>query len=93
MKIKDLRIVSCNKWKLLSIAWSSMVSIAGVNPGDPGSSPGWFAAWNSNWKLSVQACGTHPSKYCNPDLGDTLVGGDKWPPKDALATINFSLNE
>ena len=31
---------------------SSMVSIAAFGPGDPGSNPGWFAASNSNGKLS-----------------------------------------
>ena len=27
------------------------------------------------------------SKYCNPAMGDTLVGGDKWILKDALANL------
>ena len=26
-------------------------------------------------------------KYCNPAMGDTLVGGDKQPFKDALAGL------
>ena len=58
---------------------SSMVSIATFGPGDPGSNPGWFAVMNSNQKLSFMNNTSvwYSSKYCNPAMGDTLVGGDK----------------
>ena len=36
-----------------SMECSSMISLASLGPGDPGSNPGWFAVLNSNKKLSL----------------------------------------
>ena len=56
-----------------------MVSIAAFGPGDLVSNPGWCPVSNSNKKLSftISTRVWYSSKYCNPAMGDTLVGGDK----------------
>ena len=55
-----------------------MVSIATFGPGDPVSNPGWFAALNSNVKLSFMNNTSvwYLSKYYNHAMGDTLAGGE-----------------
>ena len=63
-----------------------MVSVAAFGPRDPGSNPCWFPVSNSNQKLSFTS---NKSVYCNPAMGDTLVGGDKQPIKDALANFDM----
>ena len=60
---------------------SSMVSIAGLCPGDPGSNPGWFAVSNSNWKLSFNTWKTKAYDRATPIVitvtVSSLVGGEK----------------
>ena len=55
------------------------ISIAAFGPGDPRSNTGWFAVLNSNqnrvfiYNTSIW----YSSKYYNPVMGCTLVGGGK----------------
>ena len=58
-----------------------MASVATFGPGDPVTNPGWFAVSNSNRNMSFTNNTSMwcSSKYCNPAMGDTLVGGDKQP--------------
>ena len=57
-----------------------MVSLATFGPGEPVLNSSWFLVSNSNQKLRVW----YSSRYCYPAMGDSLVGGDKKPLKDAL---------
>ena len=68
-----------------------MVSVATFGPGDQGSNPGQFDVSNSNKKLSFtnNTGFWYSSKYCNPAIWDTLVGGDEYLLKDALAIFEM----
>ena len=66
-----------------------MVSVATFGPGDPGSNPSCLAVLNLNQKLSFtnNTRVWYSSKYSNPEMEDTLVGGDKQPFSDPLANL------
>ena len=63
----------------MSMECSSMVSIATLGPGDPGSNPAGSLSLNpiEKWVFTNNTSVWFSSKIGSPVLGGTLVGGDK----------------